>query len=147
MFSAFCRSFLENEFRCRGTVAPSFHEVYCRVKFQGCSSNSMCNLRFSQQCCWRFSSALTGYVTILGLLDPEDEEITTLITSQTIYPATQRKIQKKICIFWILCLIYTHKYYMYILNRIWNKTIIWHLGNSTSLIILSSFNKEYEIQC
>jgi hypothetical protein len=38
------------------------------------------------------SGALTGYVTILGLLDTEDEEITTLLTSQIIYPATQRKI-------------------------------------------------------
>jgi len=38
------------------------------------------------------SGGLTGYVTILGLLDPEDEETTTLLTSHTIYPATQRKI-------------------------------------------------------
>jgi hypothetical protein len=38
------------------------------------------------------SGALNGYVTILGQLDPEDEEITTLVTSQTVYPATQRKI-------------------------------------------------------
>jgi len=38
------------------------------------------------------SGTLTGYVTILGLLDPEDEEITTFLMSQTIYQATQRKI-------------------------------------------------------
>jgi len=31
---------------------------------------------------------------ILGLLDPEDEEITTLITSHTIIPATQFKMPK-----------------------------------------------------
>jgi hypothetical protein len=40
--------------------------------------------------------ALTGYVTILGLLDPEDEEITTFVTSQTVYPETQRKIPENI---------------------------------------------------
>jgi hypothetical protein len=38
------------------------------------------------------SGALSGYVTILGLLDPEGEEITPLLTSLIIYPATQRKI-------------------------------------------------------
>jgi len=45
-----------------------------------------------------------------------------------------------------MCLICTHKYYMYILNRICNKTITWQLGESTASIILSSFNKEYELK-
>jgi hypothetical protein len=36
---------------------------------------------------------------------------------------------------------------MYILNRIWSKTIIWQLVKNTSSIILSSFNNEYELKC
>jgi len=61
------------------------------------------------------SGALTGYVTILGLLDPEDEEITTLVTSQTVYPATQRKIPENINLLNFVFNLHTHKY---ILNRI-----------------------------